>query len=64
MIAAFDRERTNVKAIFLSSCDNESRHILCPCVQTEGCETQLGLSVLPFTLCFPVFSLPIQEALI
>ena len=64
MIAVFDRERANLKAIFLSSCDNECRLILCACMQTEKYETQLGLSFLPFTLCFPVFSLPIQEGLI
>jgi hypothetical protein len=64
MIAVFDRERTNLKAIFLSSCDEESRHILCAFVQTEWYETQLGLSFLHFTLCFLVFSLPIQEGLI
>jgi hypothetical protein len=64
MIAVFDRQRKNLKAIFLSSCDIESRHILCACVQTEGYETQLGLPFLPFTLCFPVSSLPIQEGLI
>jgi hypothetical protein len=64
MIAIFDRERTNLKAMFLSSCDSESRHILYACVQTEAYETQFGLSFLPFTLYFPVFSLPIQEGLI
>jgi len=63
MIAVFDRERTNLKSVFLSSCD-ESRHILYAFVQTEWYETQLGLFFLPFTLCFLVFSLPIQEGLI
>jgi hypothetical protein len=62
MIDVFYRERTNYRPIFLTSYDKESRHILCACVQTEGYETQLGLS-LHFTLCFPIFSLPIQEGL-
>jgi hypothetical protein len=64
MIAVFYRERRHLRAIFLSGCDKESRHILCACVQTEEYKTQIGVSFLRFTLCFPVFSLPIQEGLI
>jgi hypothetical protein len=63
MIAVFDRERANLKAVFLSSFVNEIRHIVCARMQTEGYETQLFLSFLPLTLCFPFFSLPIQKGL-